>query len=142
MAWLAGLLEGEGCFHLERARRPRMAMQMTDEDVVRRAHEVSGVGTVKGPYFPSAGNKPAWRWLVSRHEDVRWLLTAIRPYMGERRRAKIDLCLAYEPKARERRWKCARGHPMEGANLYVSPKGHRTCITCYTAREGYPPVRR
>ena len=31
--WLAGLLEGEGCFSFDR--RPVIQVQMTDEDVVR-----------------------------------------------------------------------------------------------------------
>jgi hypothetical protein len=26
--------------------------------------------------------------------------------------------------------RCKRGHPLEGSNLYLSPKGIRTCRTC------------
>lgn len=29
--------------------------------------------------------------------------------------------------------KCKRGHPLSGANLYVSPKGSRECRTCRRA---------
>lgn len=30
---------------------------------------------------------------------------------------------------------CHRGHPLEGPNLYVTPKGMRQCVTCRQARE-------
>lgn len=29
---------------------------------------------------------------------------------------------------------CPRGHPYEGANLYICPRGHRDCITCQRER--------
>lgn len=29
---------------------------------------------------------------------------------------------------------CKRGHPLEGANLYVAPRGNRTCRTCRDVR--------
>lgn len=30
---------------------------------------------------------------------------------------------------------CPRGHPMAGANLYVTPRGMRQCVACRQARE-------
>ena len=35
--WLAGLLEGEGCFYLQNKKYPGIKLQMCDEDVVVRA---------------------------------------------------------------------------------------------------------
>ena len=37
LGWLAGLLEGEGCFRLNRGKYPVIALAMTDEDVVVKA---------------------------------------------------------------------------------------------------------
>lgn len=33
-----------------------------------------------------------------------------------------------------RKTHCKNGHPFEGDNLYVSPRGKRTCLTCWRAR--------
>lgn len=47
-----------------------------------------------------------------------------------------------QDKMRKGRWKggrprgtCNAGHPMEGDNLYVTPKGMRTCRTCQRRRK-------
>ena len=37
IAWLAGLLEGEGCFRLDKGKYPIIRLGMGDEDVVVRA---------------------------------------------------------------------------------------------------------
>lgn len=146
-AWVAGILEGEGCFHMERRRYPRITVQMTDEDVIRKLQMVTGVGKVNGPYNPHGRFterthwKPAWRWIVSRPEDVNPILNAIRPLMGERRGAKIDECLAFVRIpgiiGRQKQDFCQRNHPLSGDNLYVSPKGKRRCQACALLKTGY-----
>ncbi len=101
-AWLAGLLEGEGCFtlHPERPHIPARAfiqlyVGMTDEDVVLRAAELIG-GKVNvrqrhsGDSFPNA--KPLFFTSVAgqKAEDV---MRAVQPFMGSRRKAKITTIL-------------------------------------------------
>jgi len=102
LAWLAGLLEGEGCFRVREDQRkrvrnylvPRVFMNQTDEDVVRRAAKLAGVGRVYGPYR-NGGNghqshyKPVWQFMVEG-PDALWLMEQLYPYMGQRRQAKID----------------------------------------------------
>ena len=46
-----------------------------------------------------------------------------------------------EPKRKERRGpanarktRCPHGHPYSGDNLYVTPRGHRECVTCRKTR--------
>lgn len=144
VAWVAGILEGEGCFHMERHRYPRIAVQMADKDIIWRLKEVTGVGVNAGPYWPTRwAKKEQWRWLVSKKADVKAIMLAVRPWMGERRGAKIDECLAFVPRptGRPRRTRCPKGHPYEGDNLYVAPSGKRFCVTCYIIREGFPPRR-
>ena len=69
LAWVAGLLEGEGAFVLawhKSSAGPypevRVQCNMTDEDVIRKLHASTGVGAVRGPYNQwGAGTKPVWR---------------------------------------------------------------------------------
>lgn len=96
VAWLAGLLEGEGHFGIiegDGSHRTRavVQMEMTDEDVVRRAHEMTGVGGVST--YDRIGYKKSWKWQVAAQEDVADLLRSIRNWMGQRRAARIEACL-------------------------------------------------
>jgi hypothetical protein len=100
LAWLAGLLEGEGYFgigvrkataknrQLRDSKTPRITLTMTDEDVVRRAHALAGVGKVYGPYARGEW-KPQWSWMVANRKDALPLMEKLRPHMGQRRAAKI-----------------------------------------------------
>ncbi len=99
-AWVAGLIEGEGSYYLaEHKLYPKVIFQlnMTDEDVVRRAHRIAGVGTVN-PHAPGVRSvKPQWRWRVSAQAEVAWLMDEMYPLMGSRRSAKINELRAYLP---------------------------------------------
>lgn len=100
--WLAGLLEGEGSFLAgpPSARNvPRVALEMTDRDVVVRAARLLAVGSVhRGDRHPERGWKPAYRIALKGARAVRTML-ALRPLLGEARRAQIDAALAsYAPK--------------------------------------------
>ncbi len=70
-----------------------IAMNMTDEDVVRQAALIAGVGRVNGPYEYNdkkhPNNKPFWKWTVTVSEHSYALMVAVYPWMGSRRRAKI-----------------------------------------------------
>ena len=100
-AWIAGLVEGEGSYYLRNSKDyPAVVFQlnMADEDVVRRAHRLSGrIGTVN-PHDPgSRGVKQQWRWRISSQAEVAWFMDQMYPLMGERRRAKIDELRGYLP---------------------------------------------
>ena len=96
-AWAAGLFEGEGSItypgkQLGPGRRVRLQLKMTDEDVVRRFQQVVG-GIVYGPYkyLHKDGHirKAAWMW-TSDGVDAAELLRRWWPWLGERRRARIE----------------------------------------------------
>jgi hypothetical protein len=93
VAWVAGLVEGEGSFYLKSGRYPQVIFQlnMTDEDVVRKAHSLmGGVGSVN-PLAPGARSvKDQWRWRISAAAEVAWFMDLMYPHMGRRRAAKID----------------------------------------------------
>jgi len=97
---LAWLLEGEGSFMVNKGRNnsrkrwPVVVLKMTDEDIVRGAAKLAGVGRVYGPYCPAPPRKPFWSWQVWVKADSLALMRNVRPYMGQRRGAKIDEILA------------------------------------------------
>lgn len=93
VAWAAGLFEGEGCTSL--VRRPfgkgnsqmSLSLATTDEDVLRRFHEIVGVGFISGPVQRNKpGCKPFWTWRCSAQTDAHVLIETFRPWLGKRRR--------------------------------------------------------
>jgi hypothetical protein len=99
VAWLAGLLEGEATFSLHRqgARAyPRVSVQMTDRSVLDRA-----MSLISGSFMYESGRrrsrsrgwKDVWEVVVNgaAAADV---MQQVRPWMGLRRAAAIDLALS------------------------------------------------
>lgn len=148
-AWLAGLFEGEGCILHTRVKPPksrrtngetarRLAISMTDEDVIRRVHAITGVGAVK--IHPRRhGWKTAYVWQCCRWADIERILTAILPYLGERRSAKARALLADPPNpvGGQVKTHCKRGHPFTGpgSDVYLHC-GVRHCRHCARVRLG------
>lgn len=111
IAWAAGLFEGEGTISLRGNRSRRtgrieknvsiyMALAMTDEDVVRKFHEVIfKIGSVTGPYTSkqktvgSCGRKAVWRWSVTNTQNCVTVYELLRPWLGSRRRQDGDAAL-------------------------------------------------
>jgi hypothetical protein len=137
LSWLAGLLEGEGCFYLttrhnkDGTPRPLVSiiLSMTDEDVVRRAHKLVVSGNVHARTYADGKRKPAWVWNDSNVDTVVPLLHSLHPLMGTRRAEKIALMLA----------------AVDGwTRRYVRGHGHRTmymkgcrCAFCRQANTEY-----
>jgi hypothetical protein len=108
LAWVAGLIEGEGSFIVTgRSGRPngcraRVQMQSTDHDVLVRLRETIGTGVIN-PVGPRAGHgaagarKPCWGYALNAMRDVIALMRQLYPHMGLRRRAQIDTALAAFP---------------------------------------------
>ena len=113
LAWAAGLFEGEGTITMRRqAQRGYsyeywgLAIAMTDEDVVRRFHEVIELGRVTGP-VPTKGGQPIYIWRSSSQPDIYAVLAALYPWLGGRRRSRAEECLrdlgSRQMRARNRR---------------------------------------
>lgn len=84
--WLAGLLEGEGCFDLHKGRYPRIRLGMTDRDVVGRAAVLMG-SRVRSTLRP-APFKSTWHTEVSGNRAA-LLMRSLLPHMGTRRSQRI-----------------------------------------------------
>ena len=95
IAWLAGLLEGEGSFSRTYAGGrgyPVIAVKMCSEDVTRRAAAVFGTTNV----HPVPPRDPSWRMThraaVGGAAAAEWM-QRLRPLMSARRQAAIDVAL-------------------------------------------------
>jgi hypothetical protein len=99
LVWLAGLLEGEGCFSLQCYRNgvtclhalPSIEVQMTDRDVVARAGKLLGGGQtkVRGGGRPKAKRfHKVYIWRVNGQRAVH-VMKLLLPHMGKRRSARI-----------------------------------------------------
>ena len=79
--WLAGLLEGEGCFMLKNEKYPRIVLGMTDEDIIVRA------ATLMKSRIYLSGNM--YRVQVDGVKAVAWMMT-LYTLLGKRRRESIS----------------------------------------------------
>lgn len=106
-AWAAGLFEGEGftgeIWVLSGPSRkrvyPRLIMEMTDEDVVRRFAAIAGFGRVHCRPRKNTNicdnPKPVWRWeKTGGWDNYVAFYEHIRPWLGERRRERFEAVLA------------------------------------------------
>lgn len=104
LAWMAGLFEGEGYVqgrpktYTRKDGRAftsvgfRLAISMTDEDIMRRFHSLAGVGRLNGPRLsPSMARKnmkPLWDFCANGAEGYA-LMIALLPWLGGRRREQV-----------------------------------------------------
>ena len=102
LAWVAGLLEGEGSFTLRKSNVPKIHCQMTDEDVLLKLQEKCG-GKI---YFSErteeqrAKNwKDSWTWNLQGRPAAD-LMRELMPHMGKRRSEKIKEILSIYSKHR------------------------------------------
>ena len=91
LGWIAGFLEGEGCFLTSPTGSPGIKVLSTDRDVlVKYGGWVDR--PVRGPYGDNRGGKD--RWEVNLYgQPAADLMALLLPYMGERRSAKIRVVL-------------------------------------------------
>jgi hypothetical protein len=95
IAWLAGLLEGEGSFFMSRTpngdvmyQYPLIVVSMTDEDVIERVARFFGTKVYRYKYDKRPGHKATYKAVVSGSRAA-GLMEMILPWMGVRRSAKI-----------------------------------------------------
>lgn len=110
LAWLAGLLEGEGCFTVHKnckqrqgfvsvSHVARLKIETTDEDVVRCVASLIG-GNFSGPrkqsvtrtQFPGT-SKMLWTAEVTGWKALAWMRVLL-PWMCDRRAARIQEVLS------------------------------------------------
>ena len=102
--WLAGLLEGEGCFGFTRNHvkghiyaYPQIQLRMCDHDVVNRAAALMGC-TIQSYPGSRATQKRFWQFSLTCRRAAA-MMQQLEPLMGTRRSAKIRSILKRGPHA-------------------------------------------
>lgn len=114
-AWLAGLLEGEACFDYIKDNKdyPRIRIEMADEDIIRRVRSLIG-----GRLYERVGKKKehskTFRLTLCEREAVNSVLKAVLPWLGERRRKKVQEQLDW-----------FEANPRKGSNRNVGRKASK-----------------
>ena len=100
--WLAGLIDGEGCFVLSKGRTPRhliptpqfkLGMRLDDRPILEEIRDKLDMGAVytrssnTGPKSPKNG-KPAAEWVVFKKTDIIRLVELLRHCPLRTRKAK------------------------------------------------------
>jgi hypothetical protein len=95
LAWLAGLLEGEGSFGIREGKHPIISLQMKDEDTVAKVAVIFGrkYQRVYSKRYQENGWSPIFVANLTGKRAVE-LMTLIRPFMGQRRQEQIDRSMA------------------------------------------------
>lgn len=94
--WVAGFLEGEGCFgvtHVNKNRYTYLTIQVTsvDKDVLERLASATGVGRIDGPHKTrSKLHNPTYAWRCQKQAEAEPLMRKLYPMLGERRRKQIE----------------------------------------------------
>jgi len=85
LAWLAGLMEGEGCFAFGTS--PKITISMTDKDVMEKAALLM-VAPCRRINRPTITGKDVFRAELYGNPAI-VLMEKLLPFMGERRSTKI-----------------------------------------------------
>ena len=105
IAWIAGLLEGEGYFGIDNRSKDRyeisktppapfIKISMTDEDIIQRL----SILLDKSYFSPSRKTvkyKQVYTLHIGEKEKVLFILQKILPYMGARRGKRIKECISH-----------------------------------------------
>ena len=130
IAWLAGILEGEGCF--SNFGTPIIQINMTDKDTIEKIGHLFGRGLQNN--INAGGYKPQYRVVISGTPAVEWMLT-IYSLMSIRRKEKIrevvNKWMEQKSKGSKDFFRC--GHPRTPQNSYYSRPRQTVCRTCALA---------
>lgn len=92
IAWLAGLIEGEGNISIN-GRSLTLRIKMGDRDVISRAADLLG-GKVYAATVSDPKGQPMWLAQVKSSTAAGWIMT-IYPWLGARRRQQARDALAF-----------------------------------------------
>ena len=122
IAWLGGLLEGEGCFRLAQEKYPNISVGMTAEDTITKVANMWDTG------ISHRGN--VWVTQVNGSYAIQWMLT-LYPFLNKTRRSIIIEAVKFWRKdtfARSSRGirRMAKCHPDRVVQAYG------LCSLCYS----------
>lgn len=128
LAYIAGIIDGEGCISFSRSnRRWSISIASTDQRLIEWIHRMGG--SVAGTDASWLGKKTVWQWSTVSQRNVLALLQAVEPYMIiKREKAAMTIC---EIEAwLEKPQMCRNGlHELEETS-HEYPSSHRRCSIC------------
>lgn len=97
LAWVAGILEGEGCFHHNVYKHAdghsflhqSIAVEMKDLDVLEKLLDIVKMGTIQYKGQRNERRAETWVWRVYNRKKVVALCNLLLPHMSARRSQKI-----------------------------------------------------
>lgn len=105
IAWVAGIVEGEGCLFYRNGVSLRVAM--TDKDVIEKFADIVGGNVRGGNISPSRlghPRKPYWHVTLYGKHAVAWMMT-IYTLLGSRRQKKAEELIALWKQMPGYRWR-------------------------------------
>jgi hypothetical protein len=91
IAWFAGMFEGEGSITDQSYKRTQISFKSCDYDVIQKLQAVFGFGNITGPYHDRYENhQEYWQIRINKKADVLFILKSIYPYLGIRRKQRIE----------------------------------------------------
>lgn len=139
IAWVAGLLEGEGCFFLTKGNVLVIQLKMVDKDVVNKAAliMISNNFRLREYHDGNPNHNKTYTMRISGYNAYKWM-KILRPYMGLRRSAKIDELIAQKLNGVLNFGEdfCKRGHSIKYSWEYYlnASSGGRQCRRCLKQR--------
>lgn len=133
IAWLAGLLEGEGCFLLTGPNKtsPRISLNMTDKDIVERVAALTGVKSIhiRERRSKNPNHKDQWCLCIGGNRAI-GVMQTIYTFMGTRRKAKIrDVIAVWKANPYKRRM--GKQVILACSHTDRKPYAHDMCHACY-----------
>jgi len=87
--WVAGILEGEGCFNLHKGKYARIQLEMCDLDIIQRIRDIMDPSTnIRIKKYEKINHNTAYVIVINGQLAIEWMMT-IYCLMGNRRKEKI-----------------------------------------------------
>jgi hypothetical protein len=145
IAYIAGLLEGEGTF-LRKGNCPIIQVGMTDDDVIEKAAKIINIGNRKIHIEEDKRPNYKTKYIIclAGRDAMRWM-KLIRPHMCSRRGEEIDNIIEDILEARPfyelGKDYCKNGHSIRYACEYFQHfDGARRCKRCVGVKPKYPLI--
>jgi len=134
--WLAGLVEGEGCFHTDNYSPLILQITSTDLDVLEKTKAIIGYGSITSYQPRKLNHKLRHNYKISGVVAVQWAFI-LYSLLCQRRRAKIrELISNWQQSPTLQRSKhdtrtCTKGHSLDLTQGHgVIESGCIRCLVC------------
>lgn len=130
IAWIAGILEGEGTFSCnDNGTSAVIKVAMNDKDVIERFADITNYNGTIGEYKLRTGTTQYVVQIYGIHA-IEWMMT-IYSLMGKRRQEKIkSVLILWKEYERQYKDKCVNGHEYTSDNIYYIDGIRKGCLVC------------